>query len=124
MLCRSLRHDGQPCRATATWGRTHCPAHDPAVARRPTGHLRWVKEWALDLYREFGPAEAARRTGVRSGTIRVWAHRAGISSPHVPYEWARDVTTWPATIAAQEWAKLRRGERELAELERWLARVF
>jgi hypothetical protein len=73
-----------------------------------------VRDRALELYQEVGPAETARRTGLR-------ASRAGVSSPHVPYEWGRDVTTWPATIAAQERAKLRRLEREIAEMERALS---
>jgi len=122
--CISARQDGRPCHATSTWGRMYCPAHDPAVKRRPTGYPPDVRAQALELYKEVGPAEAARRLGLRSGTIRVWAHRAGISSPHVPSEWGRDVTTWPATIAAREWARLRRTERELADLDRRLARVF
>ena len=121
MRCASLRRDGHPCYATATWARLHCPAHDPAMRRRPTGFPRSVRDRALELYQEVGPAETARRTGLRSGTIRAWASRAGVSSPHVPYEWARDVTTWPATIVAQERAKLRRLEREIAEMERALS---
>lgn len=32
---------------------------------------------ALRLYREHGPAEAARKTGIPSNTIRSWALRAG-----------------------------------------------
>jgi len=121
MRCTSLRRDGRPCHATATWARLYCPAHDPAVRRRPTGFPRSVRDRALELYQEVGPAETARRTGLRSGTIRAWASRAGVSSPHVPYEWARDVTTWPATVAAQHFAALRRSERELAEVDRRLA---
>ena len=121
MRCASLRRDGRPCHATATWARLYCPAHDPAVRRRPTGLPQSVRERALELYQEVGPAETARRTGLQSGTIRAWASRAGVSSPHVPYEWARDVTTWPATVAAQHFAALRRSERELAEVDRRLA---
>jgi len=124
MRCASPRRDGHPCYATATWGRLQCPRHDPRVSWRPTGFPPGVRDFALEIYQEAGPAEAARQTGFRAGTIRVWAYRAGITSPHTPYEWARDVTTWPATIAAQEWAKLRRGKRGLAELEGWLARAF
>ncbi len=121
MRCASLRRDGRPCHATATWARLYCPAHDPSVRRRPTG-LPWsLRERALELYAEVGPAEAARQLGIKSGTIRSWASRAGVSSPRVPSEWARDLTTWPATIAAQERAKLRRLEREIAEMERALS---
>jgi len=36
-----------------------------------------VRDRALKLYQEVGPAETARRTGLRSGTIRAWASRAG-----------------------------------------------
>jgi transposase-like protein len=79
-----------------------------------------VRDRALELYREVGPAEAARQLGLKSGTLRSWASRAGVSSPHVPYEWARDVTTWPATVAAQHFATLRRSKRSLAEVDRRL----
>jgi len=79
-----------------------------------------VRDHTLEVYQQAGPAEAARQTGLKAGTIRVWAHRAGISSPHEPYEWGRDVTTWPATLAAQARAKLRHLERENARLERAL----
>ena len=121
MRCASLRRDGRACHATATWARLYCPAHDPAVRRRPTGLPQSVRERALELYQEVGPAEAARQLGLKSGTIRAWASRAGVSSPHVPYEWARDVTTWPATVAAQKFAAMRRSKRRLAEVDRRLA---
>ena len=114
--CTAFRRDGLRCYATATWGRLHCPRHDPAVEWRPTGYPPHVRERALTLYREHGPAEAARRLGLRPGTVRVWAHRAGMSSPHVPYEWARDVRTWPATLAARDAAELRRQARRVADL--------
>ena len=123
MRCTSLKRNGYPCYATATWGRLYCPRHDPTVTWRPTGYPQAVRDLVLERYQEVGPAEAARQTGVRPGTIRVWAHRAGISSPHVPYEWARDVTTWPATMAAQDAAELRRHRREIAEADRLLAHV-
>lgn len=129
MRCASLRRDGQPCYATATWGRLYCPAHDPAVRplsvnvtwRRPTGFPLCVRERALELYAQVGPAEAARQLGIKSGTIRAWASRSGSSSPHVPYEWGRDVTTWPATIAARKTADRRRQERSVVEAEAVLA---
>lgn len=35
---------------------------------------------ALELYREHGPAEAARRCGIASGTIRQWALKSGLTS--------------------------------------------
>jgi len=54
---------------------------------------------------------------VRSGTIRQWAFRAGVTSPRVVYEWARDGRTWEATLAAKALAELRRADRELARLE-------
>lgn len=119
--CASLRHDGEPCYATATWGRLYCPAHDPAVRRRPPGFPQSTRERALELYQQVGPAETARQLAIKSGTIRSWASRAGVSSPHVPYEWGRDVTTWPATVAAQQFAALRRFRRRLAEVDRRLA---
>jgi len=34
------------------------------------------KDAALALYREHGPAEAGRRTGIPGATIRSWAHRS------------------------------------------------
>ena len=88
---------------------------------RPSGYPRHVRERALELYREVGPAEAARQLGLKAGTIRVWAHREGISSPHVTYEWARDVRTWPATLAARDAAELRRDRRGIADVSDILA---
>jgi len=35
---------------------------------------------ALDCYREHGPAEAGRRLGIPSGTIRSWARREGLAT--------------------------------------------
>lgn len=35
------------------------------------------KKAALDIYAELGPAEASRRMGIPSGTIRSWAKRTG-----------------------------------------------
>jgi hypothetical protein len=40
------------------------------------------RDEALRLYRERGPAEAGRRTGIRADTISEWARRAGIVSTH------------------------------------------
>lgn len=34
---------------------------------------------ALALYAEVGPAEAARQLGIKAGTIRQWAARAGVT---------------------------------------------
>lgn len=34
---------------------------------------------ALTLYAKHGPGEAARRTGIKRGTISVWAQRAGVT---------------------------------------------
>ena len=44
---------------------------------------KWTPEQkttALDLYREHGPAEAARRTGIPLGTISSWAKRSGVQT--------------------------------------------
>lgn len=38
------------------------------------------KAEALELYREHGAAEASRRCGIRSGTIKSWASRAGVAT--------------------------------------------
>ena len=35
---------------------------------------------AVDLYREHGAAEAARRTGITAGSIRSWASRSGVAT--------------------------------------------
>jgi transposase-like protein len=37
------------------------------------------RQAALELYREHGPGEAARRTGIRRGTISMWAKRGGVT---------------------------------------------
>lgn len=44
-------------------------------------HSQEERAHALDAYLDFGPAEASRRSGVPSGTIRSWAHRAGLTGP-------------------------------------------
>ena len=99
-----------------------CP-HDP-IRWQPTGFPQSVRDEALELYREVGPAKAARQLGLESGTIRAWAHRAGITSTRVAYEWAEDGRTWPATMAAQDAARLRAQRRELAELTAGSGRFF
>lgn len=38
------------------------------------------KAEALAIYAEHGPAEASRRTGIRAGTIAIWAKRAGVTA--------------------------------------------
>ena len=124
MRCVGSRKDGRPCYATATWGRLFCPRHDSTVRWQPTGFPQSVRDEALELYREVGPAKAARQLGLESGTIRAWAHRAGITSTRVAYEWAEDGRTWPATMAAQDAARLRAQRRELAELTRRLGSFF
>lgn len=119
------------CCAPALTGRTYCLAHDPALpagrrfrsteraraANRNATYPAEVRAEALRVYAEHGPAEAARRTGARSGTIRRWAFRAGVTSPRIVYEWVREGQTWEATLAAKALAELRRSERELARLE-------
>ena len=133
--CQALTRAGRMCCAPALTGRAYCLAHDPALpsavrfgsreqasaANRNPAYPAVVRAEALRIYAERGPAEAARRTGVRSGTIRQWAFRAGVTSPRVVYEWARDGRTWEATLAAKALTELRRAERELArlELEHW-----
>lgn len=122
MRCPSLRRDGLPCHATATWGRLYCPRHDPTARWRPTGYPQAVRDLALNLYQQVGPAEAARQTGVKAGTIRVWA---GTSGRHqLPAQAVRvgaGRATWPATLAAQHFAERRRSERRIAEVEREVA---
>lgn len=65
------------------------------------------KAEALELYLEFGPAEASRHCGIPSGTIRSWAYRADL--PRLRYE-----QTEEATQAASARRDLKREElREL-----------
>ena len=48
-----------------------------------TGHSSYTADQrrkALDLYLEHGPAEAGRRTGIPSATIRSWARREDVTS--------------------------------------------
>jgi hypothetical protein len=61
------------------------------------------KAEALDLYVEVGPAEAGSLTGIPSGTIRSWAHRADL--PRLRYQ-----KTEEATQAAQVRAEQKRAE--------------
>ena len=99
------------CQATATRGRRRCPRHDPAVVFPPTGYPEDVRAEALALYEAVGPAEAARRLGLKAATVRSWAHRAGLTSNLVFYDqpWALEAElTWEATCAAREAAEYRR----------------
>jgi hypothetical protein len=47
----------------------------------PRTHTAEQREEALTLYVEHGPAEASRRTGIPSSTIRAWGRKAGKTSP-------------------------------------------
>lgn len=51
-----------------------------------------VRERALAIYLERGPAEASRQTGVPKGTIAAWAHRKGLQTL-APENLARAVET-------------------------------
>jgi hypothetical protein len=42
-------------------------------------HTPAERATALELYREHGGAEASRRTGIASATIRQWAKRSGVT---------------------------------------------
>lgn len=66
-------------------------------------YTREQREEALALYVEYGPAEAARRTGINSSTIRVWAKRTGRKSPRA------DRAVAGAEAARLSWAQ-RKGE--------------
>lgn len=67
----------------------------------PSPYTPEQRAGALELYAEHGPAEASRRSGVPSATIRQWAHRAGITGK-------RAETTAAATRAARvSWAERR-----------------
>ncbi len=41
-------------------------------ATRPHRYTAEQRDAALELYREVGPAEAGRRLGIPSGTVRSW----------------------------------------------------
>ncbi len=60
-----------------------------------------LKEQALGIYVELGPAEASRRCGIPSATIRSWARRAGKSSPRAEHAVAG------AQAARLSWAQRR-----------------
>lgn len=47
------------------------------AATVPRSYTDAQRQEALALYREHGPAEASRRTGIPGATIRSWAHRSG-----------------------------------------------
>jgi len=59
------------------------------------------KEQALALYVEHGPADASRRCGIPSATIRSWAKRAHKSSPRAEHAVAG------AQAARLSWAQRR-----------------
>lgn len=42
-----------------------------------TAYTAAERQHALDLYKQHGPAEAGRQTGIPSATIRTWAKRSG-----------------------------------------------
>lgn len=48
-----------------------------ATEGAPRAYTDEEKQEALELYRQHGPADASRRTGIKSATIRSWAHRNG-----------------------------------------------
>ncbi len=59
----------------------------------PKGYTPAEKSHALDLYREHGPREAAKRTGISVSTIARWARKAGVRTEVV-------TKTHQATVAA------------------------
>lgn len=72
---------------------------------------------ALRLLAEVGKAEAARRTGISSGTIASWGSRAGVTAP--PADRTRKATERRVATIAERKAKLaedltRTAERMLA----------
>lgn len=48
-----------------------------ATEGAPRTYTDEEKQEALELYRQDGPAAASRKTGIKSATIRSWAHRNG-----------------------------------------------
>ncbi|MBA3371113.1 MAG: hypothetical protein H0T96_06640 [Thermoleophilaceae bacterium] len=49
-------------------------------ATRPHRYTAEQRAAALELYSEVGPAEAGRRLGIPSGTVRSWARRNGCAA--------------------------------------------
>lgn len=65
----------------AIWKRSEPLRTLPAMAKsRPQRSFTAAQRVeALRLYREVGPAQAGRQTGIPAGTIRQWAHREGLA---------------------------------------------
>jgi len=61
------------------------------------------KAEALSLVASYGVAEAAKRTGINSGTIGSWATRAGVTSPD-PVDTMAAVATRAASMAQRKQA--------------------
>lgn len=74
-----------------------------------------TKNRAVALAVEHGPAEAARRTGIKSGTIRVWCTRAGVVTATAT-ENTRAATEAVKATAEQRRARLADRLLELAEM--------
>src|SRR4051794_39354750 len=78
-----------------------------------TRHSDEQKAQALAIYRDHGPAEAARQTGINKGTIGWWAHRAGLKSVGA-------ARTRAATESAQAVAAKKRADWQLDAIDKLL----
>jgi transposase-like protein len=84
----------------------------------PRTYTAKQREEALALYVEHGPAEASRRCGIPSTTIRQWGKRSGKTSPRADRAAAGAVAarlTWAARKAE---VAQRSGEAAAEFLER------
>ncbi|MDQ6607743.1 MAG: hypothetical protein M3Z06_14505 [Actinomycetota bacterium] len=96
-----------------------------------TAHTKLERETALELYRQHGGGEAARRTGINPATIRQWAKRSGVTVTRAAsaragteaarLTWAQrkaELTVTSGELAAELLAKIReasaRNSRDLA----------
>lgn len=60
------------------------------------------RDEALALLAEVGSAEAARRTGIPSGTIASWGHRHGVTAPAVSEARQASVSAVQATLTERK----------------------
>lgn len=76
------------------------------------------KQQALDLLRELGKAEAARRTGIPAGTISSWAVRKGVTTNHpAPEQLAAAAMSLAQRKAALADDMLNRARSMIAQLD-------
>lgn len=85
---------------------------DKTKGRRYTSSER---SRAMEIYREHGPAQAARRLGIPYETIRRWARDAGEVKPsQTPHEQTAQAHAMATTRVAAKWADMRVEEADNA----------